>query len=192
MSVTVDGVEQILQGFARLAPSIQKKYLGQAVSEVTKEHIPRLKSMTPRGPTGNLRRSVGMKLEKKKRNATALSVLGYRSRRGGTNREKGFHAWWIENGLKTRVPKGMALRVPPEYIGTYDYLKGTVSLIGDDGASIYFRTVKGFAGTGLFERWAAANLPAIKKALEGKLGGKLGQAIQEAEIKAIRAKARRR
>jgi len=192
MAVTVDGVEEILQGFARLAPSIQKKYLGKAVSEVTKEHIPRIKSLTPRGPTGNLRRSVGMKLEKKKRNATALSVLGYRSRVGGSNREKGFHAWWIENGLKTRSPKGMALRVPPEYIGTYDYLKGTVSLIGDDGAAIYFRTVQGFTGTGIFERWASANLPSIKKALVGKLEGNLGRAIQEAEIKAIRAKARKR
>lgn len=191
MAVTVDGVEEILQGFARLAPSIQKKYLGKAVSEVTKEHIPRIKSLTPRGPTGNLRRSVGMKLEKKKRNATALSVLGYRSRVGGSNREKGFHAWWIENGLKTRSPKGMALRVPPEFIGKYDYLKGTVSLIGDDGASIYFRTVRGFTGTGIFERWATANMPAIRKSLVGKLEGNLGRAIQEAEIKAIRAKARK-
>lgn len=188
MDVDVQGVEQILRGFARLPVGIQKKYLGKAVSEVAKEHIPRIKSFTPRGPTGNLRRSVGMRLEKKKRNATALSVLGYRRRVGGNNRQKGFHAWWIDNGVKQRTAKGMALRVPPEFIGTYDYLKGAVSLIGDDGASIYFRTVKGFAGTGNFERWASANLPSIKKALVGKLEGKLGQAIQEAEIRAIRAK----
>jgi hypothetical protein len=183
----VQGVEQILQGFARLPVSIQKKYLGKAVSEVAKDHIPRIKSFTPRGPTGNLRRSVGMRLEKKKRNATAMSVLGYRRRAGGNNREKGFHAWWIDNGVKRRTPNGMALRVPPEFMGTYDYLKGTVSLIGDDGAAIYFRTVAGFEGTGNFQRWADANLPSIKKALVGKLEGKLGQAIQEAEIRAIRA-----
>lgn len=188
MNVDVQGVEQILRGFARLPVGIQKKYLGKAVSEVTKEHIPRIKSLTPRGPTGNLRRSVGMRLEKKKRNATAMSVLGYRRRVGGNNREKGSHAWWIDNGVKQRTAKGTALRVPPEFIGTYDYLKGAVSLIGDDGASIYFRTVKGFAGTGNFERWASANLPSIKKSLVGKLEGKLGQAIQEAEIRSIRAK----
>jgi hypothetical protein len=188
MDMDIQGVEQILRGFARLPVSIQKKYLGKAVSEVAKQHIPNIKALTPRGPTGNLRRSVGMRLEKKKRNATAMSVLGYRRKAGGNNREKGFHAWWIDNGVKRRSPKGMALSVPPEFIGTYDYLKGSVSLIGDDGASIYFRTVAGFKGTGKFERWASANLPSIKKDLVGKLEGKLGAAIQEAEIKAIRAK----
>lgn len=190
MDVDVQGVEQILQGFARLPKGIQKKYLGKAVSEAAKDHIPRIKAFTPRGPTGNLRRSVGVKLEKKKRNQTAVSVLGYRRQAGGSNREKGFHAWWIDNGVKQRNPKGLALRVPPEFMGNYDYLKGAVSLIGDDGAAIYFRTVRGFNGTGNFERWSKANLPVIKKALVGKLEGKLGQAIQEAEIKAIRAKSK--
>jgi hypothetical protein len=188
MDVGIQGVEEILRGFARLPVGIQKKYLGKAVSEVAKQHIPNIKALTPRGPTGNLRRSVGMRLEKKKRNTTAMSVLGYRRRAGGNSREQGFHAWWIDNGVKRRSPKGQALRVPPEFIGTYDYLKGAVSLIGDDGASIYFRTVAGFEGTGKFERWAAANLPGIKKALVGKLEGKLGAAIQEAEIRALRAK----
>lgn len=188
MDVDVQGVEAILRGFARLPVGIQKKYLGKAVSEVAKDHIPRIKSFTPRGPTGNLRRSVGMRLEKKKRNATAMSVLGYRRKAGGNNREKGFHAWWIDNGVKRRVPQGRALRVPPEFIGKYDYLKGAVSLIGDDGASIYFRTVRGFEGTGQFRRWADANLPAIKKALVGKLKGKLSTAIAEAEVREIRAK----
>lgn len=187
VAVTIEGVEGILRGFAGLSKSVQKKYLGSSVREVVKSAVPEVKALTPKGPTGNLRRSVGLKLEKKK-TSTAVGLVGYRRSVGGSNRELGFHAWWIENGVKTRTAKGMALKVPMDRARKYPYLKGKVSLIGGDANSIFFRQVKGFAGTGRFEAWAEANLPRLKEQLIGKLENNLSKAIAEEERRLIRAK----
>jgi hypothetical protein len=185
--MTVEGVEQILEGFSRLSGSIQKKYLGAAVREAAKDEIPEIKALTPRGPTGNLRRSVGVKVEKKKRNATAVGILGYRSKLGGNNSEKGFHAWWVENGTKYRQPNNWVLKVPLANASKYPYLRGKVARIGgSEGGMIFFGQVKGMPKSDKFKRWADANLPQIKQRLIGKLGDSLGKAISEAERQAIR------
>lgn len=185
--MTVEGVEQILQGFSRLSGSIQKKYLGAAVREAAKDEIPEIKALTPKGPTGNLRRSVGVKVEKKRKNATAVGILGYRLRRGGNNSEKGFHAWWVENGTKYRQPNNWVLKVPLANASKYPYLRGKVARIGGaEGGMIFFGQVKGMPKSDKFKRWADANLPQIKQRLIGKLDGALGKAIAEAERQAIR------
>jgi hypothetical protein len=187
VAVTIEGVEGILRGFAGLSKTVQKKYLGSSVREVVKSAVPEVKALTPKGPTGNLKRSVGLKLEKKK-TTTAVGLVGYRRSIGGSNRELGFHSWWIENGVKTRTAKGLALKVPMDRARKYPYLKGKVSLIGGDANSIFFRQVKGFAGTGRFEAWAEANLPRLKEQLIGKLENNLSKAIAEEERRLIRAK----
>lgn len=182
---TVEGVEGVLRAFAGLSKAVQKKYLGSSVRQVVKEAVPEVKALTPRGPTGNLKRSVGLKLEKKK-TTTAVGLVGYRRAAGGTNREKGFHAWWIENGVKVRRPKGQKLKVPFLSARKYSYLKGQVAMIGENGGSaIYFREVKGFAGTGRFESWANANLPRLKQKLIGVLESNVGRAIAEQERRAL-------
>jgi hypothetical protein len=70
----------------------------------------------------------------------------------------------------------------------YPYLKGKVSLIGGDVNSIFFRQVKGFAGTGRFEAWAEANLPRLKDQLIGKLENNVSKAIAEQERRDLRSK----
>ena len=189
IAMSVQGVEEILRGFQILPRNIQRKYLGAAVSEASKNEIPEIKSLTPKGPTGNLRRSVGFKLERKRKNQTAVGILGYRSKTGGTNREKGFHAWWIENGVKVRQPQGRMLKVPLAMASRYPYLKGKVALIGGQGGgALYFRQVKGFAGNGRFGAWAEANLPRMKQKLVGVLENNVGKAIAEQERRDIRSK----
>ncbi len=183
--MTVEGVEAVLRGFAGLSKGVQRKYLGSSVREVVKSVVPEVKALTPRGPTGNLRRSVGLKLEKKK-TTTAVGIVGYRRAAGGNNRELGFHSWWIENGVKTRTAKSGMLMVPLDMARKYPYLKGKVALIGAGQTSIYFRQVKGFAGTGKFKAWADANLPRLKEQLVGKLENNLSKAIAEEERRAIR------
>lgn len=187
--VTVEGVEAILRGFSNLSKGVQKKYLGSSVREVVKAVVPEIKSLTPKGPTGNLRRSVGLKLEKKK-TTTAVGIVGYRRAAGGSNRELGFHSWWIENGVKTRTARGLALQIPADRARRYPYLKGKVAMAAGDANSIYFRQVKGFAGTGKFQSWADANLPRLKDQLVGKLENNLGKAIAEEERRLIRARRR--
>lgn len=183
---TVDGVEGVLRAFAGLSKAVQKKYLSSSVRQVVAAAVPEVKALTPRGPTGNLKRSVGLKLEKKK-TTTAVGLVGYRRAAGGNNREKGFHAWWIENGVKVRQPKGRMLKVPVALAKKYSYLKGQVALIGDDGGgAAYFRQVKGFAGSGRFQAWAEANLPQLKQKLIGVLENNVAKAIAEQERRDIR------
>lgn len=188
VAVTVEGVEAILRGFAGLSKGVQRKYLGSSVREVVKDVVPDIKALTPKGPTGNLRRSVGLKVEKKK-TTTAVGIVGYRQG-GGSNRELGSHAWWIENGVKVRRPKfRQALNVPFGMARKYPYLKGKVALMGGkSGEQIFFRQVKGFEGTGKFGAWAEANLPRLLEQLVGKLENNLSKAIDEEERRLIRAK----
>jgi len=187
--MTVEGVEGVLRAFAGLSKGVQRKYLSSSVREVVKAAIPEIKSFTPKGPTGNLRRSIGVKLEKKK-TTTAVGVVGYRRAAGGTNREKGFHAWWIDNGVKTRQPQfRTALAVPLAAAKRYPYLKGKVALIGGEGGgAIYFRQVRGFEGKGRFRDWADANMPRLKEQLVGRLENNVGKAIAEEERRILRKK----
>lgn len=182
---TVEGVEDVLRGFSRLSKSVQRKYLGASVREVVKGAVPQVKALTPRGPTGNLRRSVGLKLEKKK-TTTAVGIVGYR-RGKGNNRELGFHAAWVEEGVNDRYPQGKALKLPLRYSRKYPYLSGLVSRIGgNEDGGIYLQSVRGYRGTGKFRQWADANMPRLKQELVGKLENNLGKAIAEEERRMIR------
>lgn len=186
VAMTVEGVEGILRGFSGLSKAVQRKYLGSSVREVVKDAVPQVKALTPRGPTGNLRRSVGLKLEKKK-TTTAVGIVGYRRGTGGNNRELGFHAAWVEDGVNDRYPQGRALKLPLRYARKYDYLKGKVSRIGgDDDGGIYLASVRGYRGNGKFRQWAESNLPRMKQELVGKLENNLGKAIAEEERRLIR------
>ena len=190
LGMTVDGVKEVLEGFAVLPVSLQKKYLRASVNKVTKQHTKTVKSLVARGPTGNLRRSVGVVTEAKVKGRTQTAVLGFRrgDKAGANGTRSGFHAWWIENGVKTRSPKnGRNLKVPIARAAKYPYLKGKVALVGDaDGGSIFFRQVKGFAGTGKFAAWADATLPSIRDALQTELVSALDKATAEAARRAAR------
>lgn len=183
---TVEGVEAVLRGFSNLSKSVQRKYLGSSVREVVKGAVPQVKAITPKGPTGNLRRSVGLKLEKKK-TTTAVGIVGYRRGTGGNNRELGYHAYWVEEGVADRYPNGRALKVPLRYARKYPYLKGQVARAGgDDGGAIYLGSVRGYTGSHKFRAWADANMPRLKQELVGKLESNLGKAIAEEERRLIR------
>jgi len=195
-ATSVEGVEEILRGFTRLSKGVQRKYLGSSVRDVVKAAVPEVKAITPKGPTGNLRRSVGLKLEKKK-TTTAVGLVGYRSKRGGSNREKGFHAFWAEQGTKDRYPKSGALRIPLKYARKYPYVKNLINVPGGVGPTAnlamdtwaaMLKSVRGYTGSGKFERWAYQNLPRMKEQLVGKLEMNLGKAIAEEERRIIRRK----
>jgi hypothetical protein len=185
LGVSVDGIREVLQGFQALPVGLQRKYLKASVNKVTKPYLQPVKALIARGPTGNLKRSVGVVTEAKVKGKTQTAVLGFRrgDKAGMNGKKSGYHAWWIENGVKTRKPKnGRALKVPLAMAKTYKYLMGKVSLVGgDDGGSIFFRQVRGFAGTGKFASWADQTLPRIRDALQTELVSALGKATAEAE-----------
>ena len=188
LGMTIDGVKEVLQGFAALPVGLQKKYLRASVNKVTKLHVKTVKSLVARGPTGNLRRSVGVVTEAKVKGRTQTAVLGFRrgGKAGENGTRSGFHAWWIENGVKVRRPKSAkVLNVPMSRASKYPYLKGKVATSSDNGG-IFFRQVKGFAGTGKFAAWADATLPSIRDALQTELVSALDKATAEAARRAIR------
>ena len=195
VAMSVDGVEEILRGFSRLSKGVQKKYLGSSVREVVKAAIPEVKAMTPKGPTGNLRRSVGMKLEKKK-TTTAVGLVGYRRKKNDpSNSEKGFHAYWAEEGVADRYPQRGALRIPLKYARRYKYINNLINVPGGVGPTAnlaietwaaYVKSVRGYTGSGRFARWAERNLPQMKEQLVGKLEKNLAKAIAEEERRMTR------
>lgn len=190
LGMTVSGVQDVLAGFAALPVGIQKKYLKASVNKVTKQHTKTVKSLVARGPTGNLKRSVGVVTEAKVKGRTQTAVLGFRrgDKAGQNGSRSGYHAYWIERGVKMRAPKfRQAVSVPIARAAKYKYLKGTIALVGvADGGSIFFRHVNGFAGTGKFEAWADATLPSIRDALQTELVSSLDKATAEAARRAAR------
>lgn len=188
--VVIEGVQEVLAGFAALPVGLQRKYLRASVNKVTKPYMSEVKALVARGPTGNLKRSVGVVTEAKVKGRTQTAVLGFRrGDKGGANgKASGYHAWWIENGVKTRTAtSGRALKVPMDRAKKYRYLMGKVALIGgEESGSIFFRQVNGFAGTGKFGAWADSTLPKIKAALQDELGRALEKAEAEASRRALR------
>lgn len=87
--------------------------LGDALEKALFPAQLRLRENTPAGPTGNLKRSVNMKIVRYKRDGNAIGLIGYNragvgdkeSARGGTvysGPDRGFHQWWLEFGTKAR------------------------------------------------------------------------------------------
>ena len=179
LGISVDGVEDILQRFSKLSVGVQKKYLRASVNKVSKPHLAAVKALVARGPTGNLKRSVGVMTEAKKKGRTQTAILGFR--RGGKKKtELGFHSWWIENGVKARTAKGgKMLQVPGTLSRKYPYLSGKITTGGEGSNAAYFRQVRGFSGTGKFGQWADSTLPQIRDALQDELGRALEKAIAE-------------
>ena len=190
LGVSVDGIREVLQGFQALPVGLQRKYLKASVNKVTKPYLQPVKALIARGPTGNLKRSVGVVTEAKVKGKTQTAVLGFRrgDKAGMNGKKSGYHAWWIENGIKTRTPKnGQALKVPMAMAKKYKYLMGKLALVGgDDGGSIFFRQVRGFAGTGKFASWADQTLPRIRDALQTQLVSALDKATAEAARRAAK------
>ena len=185
LGISVDGVEDILLRFSKLDRSVQKQYLGSAVRNASKPHLAAVKALVARGPTGNLKRSVGVQIESKRKGRTSTGILGFRrgeKNKDGTAKKSslGFHAWWIENGVKARTAKGgKMLRVPGTLSRKYPYLAGKFTTGGEGSNAAYFRQVRGFRGTGKFEQWADSTLPQIRDALQDELGRALDKAVAE-------------
>jgi hypothetical protein len=189
----VEGVQDILRRMSHIAPGIQKKYLAAAVGAVSRPHLREVRSLVKRGPTGNLKRSVGVVVERKQKRKrtgqTAVAVLGFRRQGYGSRDDnRGFHSWWIEHGVKDRQSKsGRPLKIPTKVARKYGYFMPLLEKV-EKGVYVNAQTgsdflvlprVKGFAGTGKFRRWANANLPGIRDALVRQIGTAVDKAIAE-------------
>lgn len=167
MEVRIEGLNALLRQFEYVDKSVRKKYLGAALRAAMKPSINSLKAATPKGPTGNLRRSVGIKIEKTRR-GNAFGLIG--PRQGG--KFKGYHAYWSEDGVGIRKPVGKALKIPQ------NKAKALASVAVANGA-IFIAKARAYAGSKFFSKWVSSNLPTIARRLKDELGPAAMKAFDE-------------
>jgi hypothetical protein len=91
-------IRELLKDYPK---SIRRKYMKAAFNAAAKPGALKLKNITPRGPTGNLRRSVTTKATQN------YGLAGYRASRKNDPKAKAFHQGFLEFGTDERV-----IRVP--------------------------------------------------------------------------------
>jgi len=106
-------LDDLIRAYAKLLGSLARKHLKAAIRRSIKPFTPALKAATPRGATGNLRRSVitvvkfGTKVSRGANEAfrgTAIGIVGF-SRKGKKKNQKGDHSVLVEQGSKPRFRK---------------------------------------------------------------------------------------
>lgn len=113
VDITVDFPElkQIKQAFSDLPNNIAAKYMASALGKAITPGYSALKQLTPRGPTGNLRRAIRKKTKKYTKRGTGVALVGYTAaprKKAETlkGNEKGAHQGFLEFGTKERKTKG--------------------------------------------------------------------------------------
>jgi HK97 gp10 family phage protein len=90
--------------FKQLPNNVAARYLGAALKRAVQPLRTAIRRNTPRGPTGNLQKSVGIKAKTFPKKGTAYVLVGYQN--SGGDRGKGYHQGLVEFGTKDRKTKG--------------------------------------------------------------------------------------
>lgn len=104
-----------------LPGALAAKYFASSLKKAMKPAVERLKTNTPVGPTGNLRRAVAFVARKYPQDKRAVGLVGYiaagsgksQSAAGGSVRkgkDRAFHQGWLEFGTKEREISKKATR----------------------------------------------------------------------------------
>lgn len=120
ISIEMPELEEIKAAFKALPANIAAKHLAAGLGRAIDPAVPVLKSLTPRGPTGNLRRAIKKKTKKysagpNSRNparspGSGVALVGYvappKGKKPKNNTELGYHGGFLEFGTKDRKTKG--------------------------------------------------------------------------------------
>lgn len=109
-------LDNLKRAFDNLRPSLAKKHMGAAIRRSLKPGVDALRSTTPKGPTGNLRRAIASKV-KTYANGGAVGLVGYTAAGSGKTKPAasgtvkkgknlGYHMGFLEFGTKERHTKG--------------------------------------------------------------------------------------
>lgn len=94
-------IKQIREALRDYPRSIRRKYMKAAFNATAKVGMDKLRQITPRGPTGNLKKSVVRKATQN------YGLAGYAAGgRKGDEDKKGYHQGFLEFGTKQRRAKG--------------------------------------------------------------------------------------
>lgn len=93
---------ELREQFKALPKNLAAKHLGAALRKAMAPGQAALKRNTPKGATGNLRKSVKTKIKTYNKSGNAVGLVGYEI--GGGS--KGYHQGFVEFGTKERKTKG--------------------------------------------------------------------------------------
>lgn len=96
------------ESFKSLPKNISAKYMAAALGKAIEPGLKALRRTTPRGPTGNLKRSIRKKTKRYVSSGAGVALAGYTAtpRKKAENlkqNEKGFHQGFLEFGTKKRT-----------------------------------------------------------------------------------------
>jgi hypothetical protein len=89
------------RGFANLPAILAAKHTAAALGRSIDPALSALRQLTPKGPTGNLRKAIRKKIKRYK-NGNAVALIGYQI----GDEAKGYHQGFLEFGTKDRRTKG--------------------------------------------------------------------------------------
>lgn len=119
LTTDVPGLEAIRETFLSFGKNYAAKYIASGLKNAAEKGGTReaLKNATPRGRTGNLRRSVAVKTKRYVRQGTGVAIVGYKSGRKMNEpydpTKMGYHQGLVEFGTKQRYRRSDGgLRVP--------------------------------------------------------------------------------
>jgi hypothetical protein len=118
----------------QFGPRIADKYLQSAMKKSSQPALAALRSITPKGPTGNLRRAVDSKAIVYRNSGTGVLIVGY-TKAGKSNaratggkvkkgKDRAFHAGFLEFGTKERTTKGGSIASSFKTLGAFSFKKG--------------------------------------------------------------------
>lgn len=134
LTVNVPGLEQVRAAFESLPKMMAARYMAAGLRKAAEDGgtLKVLKNLTPKGPTGNLRRSVAIKSKTYARTGVGIAIIGYKSGRKMNepfdDTKLGYHQGLVEFGTKERyrrssvdgrristgkMPKGGSTGKPP-------------------------------------------------------------------------------
>lgn len=134
LTVNVPGLERVRAAFTSLPKNMAARYMAAGLRKAAEDGgtLKTLKALTPKGKTGNLRRSAAIKSKSYARTGIGLVIIGYKSGRKMNepydNTKLGYHQGLVEFGTKERfrqskvdgrristgkMPKGGSTGQPP-------------------------------------------------------------------------------
>jgi HK97 gp10 family phage protein len=102
LSMEFPELTQLREQFKELPKNIAAKHLGAALRKAMAPGQVSLRKNTPKGPTGNLRKSIKTKVKVYAKDGNAVGIVGYAIGKGSL----GYHQGFLEFGTKERKTKG--------------------------------------------------------------------------------------
>ena len=117
---------ELREQFKGLRKNIAAKHLGAALRAAMKPGVAALRKNTPKGPTGNLRKSIETKIKTYPKDGNAVGLVGYSW--GG--KSKGYHQGFLEFGTKERKTKGrFASSWKSSSLNNSNYVRGGFTIL---------------------------------------------------------------